>query len=388
VNTENTINTIFHCIGIPACVADVKDEVLISSRDMNENVYSHDFITECRRQYLTGDATGTLPVVLSIENNLLVGIIGLDAENIFILGPAKSSDYSNANSKYDIDFESLGTAHYLRFAGLMSLATELVTGREILPDEIIFISTSKASDIQASEAILLNNIFNNREAYDFHTPTSFETAAMDAIAAGDQAELKRRLSDPVQGKIGQMSGDILRQHKYLFVAIATMVSRAAIRGGMDEEIARSLFDTYCMQMDECDEIQDIIALAYKMTFDFCEKVSIHLGNTPYSPAVKKCVSYISRHLHDDIKLTDLALACRMSTRGISKKFRIETGIPISDFIHRKKMREACYLLKYSDYTISEIASILQYNTQSYFTKVFHDIYDNTPKQFRDSEHIS
>jgi AraC-like DNA-binding protein len=80
----------------------------------------------------------------------------------------------------------------------------------------------------------------------------------------------------------------------------------------------------------------------------------------------------------------LALTCRMSTRGISKRFRAETGLAVSDFIHRKKMREACYLLKYTDYSISEIGNILQYNTQSYFTKVFHDIYDTTPKQYRDS----
>jgi AraC-like DNA-binding protein len=172
------------------------------------------------------------------------------------------------------------------------------------------------------------------------------------------------------------------------VAVATMVSRAAIRGGMDEEISRSLFDAYCMQMDESEDVQDIIALAYKMAFDFCDKVASHLGNSQYSPAIKKCVTYISRHLHEDIKLTDLALACRTSTRGISKKFRAETGMAVSDFIHRKKMREACYLLKYTDYSISEIGNILQYNTQSYFTKVFHDIYDTTPKQYRDNAHIS
>jgi AraC-like DNA-binding protein len=384
VNTENTINTIYQCIGIPACVADAKNEVLLTSQHMNENTYPPEFIAECRKQYLARDPKGTLPVVLSIDRNLLVGVVGIGTQNIFIVGPANSGDYPNDNSKYDKDFESITTMHYLRFAGLMSMATQLITGAEIRPDEIIFESTSMAVGTQASEAILLNNIFANREAYDFHTPTSFETAAMDAIAAGDPVELKRRLSETVQGKIGQMSRDNLRQYKYLFVAVATMVSRAAIRGGMDEEIARSLFDAYCIQMDENDDIQDIIALAYKMAFDFCDKVSIHLGKTPYSPAIKKCVTYISRHLHDEIKLTDLALTCRMSTRGISKKFRAETGMAISDFIHRKKMREACYLLKYSEYSISEIANILQYNTQSYFTKVFHDIYDTTPKQFRDN----
>jgi hypothetical protein len=270
MNIENTINTIFQGIGIPTCIADTQNEVAVSPRGMSNTLYSQDFIKECRNQYLNRDKDGVLPAILSFDPGILVGIVQLKDEKTFILGPVNSIEYSNENSNYASDSKVHKTMHYLRFAGLLSMVAELITGSEFRPDEIIFVSTTKNIGTQASEAMLLNNIFANREAYDFHTSTSFEISVMDSIAAGDAIELKRRLSEPMQGKVGEMSTDYLRQYKYLFVAVATMVSRAAIRGGMDEEIARSLFDAYCMQMDESNEVQDIIALAYKMAFDFCD----------------------------------------------------------------------------------------------------------------------
>lgn len=44
------------------------------------------------------------------------------------------------------------------------------------------------------------------------------------------------------------------------------------------------------------------------------------------------------------------------------------GIP--EYIHREKLREARYLLDYTDYTLAEIAGFLNYPTQSYFTQIF------------------
>ncbi|MDR1798109.1 MAG: AraC family transcriptional regulator [Clostridiales Family XIII bacterium] len=233
-------------------------------------------------------------------------------------------------------------------------------------------------------ARMTEELFDARERSEFHTPYSFEQLGMEAIEAGDADALKKLLRAPIPGRVGELSEDSLQQEKFLFVALVTMASRAAIRGGVEEEVARTLADVYCRQADGMRSVTDITALCYRMALHFCNKVAEGLGQTRFSPAVKKCCTYISYNLHKEISLSDLAKLTGVSSHTISKKFRLETGYSVKDYIVHKKLEEAKYLLKYSDMSLSDIANYLQFCTQSYFTKVFREFTGYTPKQYRDA----
>ena len=56
---------------------------------------------------------------------------------------------------------------------------------------------------------------------------------------------------------------------------------------------------------------------------------------------------------------------------------------ISDYIQSKKLETSQNMLRYSDYSISEIAAILAYPSHSYFTEVFRKETGLTPSQYRD-----
>jgi AraC-like DNA-binding protein len=60
------------------------------------------------------------------------------------------------------------------------------------------------------------------------------------------------------------------------------------------------------------------------------------------------------------------------------------------YIQKKKIETAQNMLKYSDYSPAQIASILAFPTQSYFVEVFKKRVGMTPKKyqelcFRDTE---
>jgi AraC-like DNA-binding protein len=54
------------------------------------------------------------------------------------------------------------------------------------------------------------------------------------------------------------------------------------------------------------------------------------------------------------------------------------------FVQRKKIEEAKNLIVYSDLSISEIYSVLNFHDQSYFIKVFKKLTGLTPKQFKNN----
>ena len=69
-----------------------------------------------------------------------------------------------------------------------------------------------------------------------------------------------------------MAQDQLRQRKNLFIVTATLVSRAAIQGGMQVEDAFSLSDSYIRQCERMASPDRIANLQYRMLLDYTERV--------------------------------------------------------------------------------------------------------------------
>ena len=67
----------------------------------------------------------------------------------------------------------------------------------------------------------------------------------------------------------------------MFIVTATLVSRAAIRGGMDVDDAFSHSDSYIQQCELLSLPEEIMNLQYRMILDYTERVErLHLGNPP------------------------------------------------------------------------------------------------------------
>jgi YesN/AraC family two-component response regulator len=84
-------------------------------------------------------------------------------------------------------------------------------------------------------------------------------------------------------------------------------------------------------------------------------------------------------LIEDISLSQLAERAAMNPSYLSVLFKKEVGISISEYIQQAKIDETKSLLTYTDHTLTEIATLLNFHDQSYFTKVFTGV---TPKQYK------
>lgn len=264
---------------------------------------------------------------------------------------------------------------------LMSLVTKLAHGTAIADEDILFVDNTAHTSYSYEK--LGGQMFALREEAEFHVPTDFESGVCAAIEAGDAELLERRLQEPAQGKIGKMSSNPLQQQKYSLVSFATLISRAAIRGGMSDEEAFNLSDIYCQRADVQRDIPSLEKLAWAMAVDYCTRVAQARKRSIQSPPVRACVEYISEHLHGELRLETLARHCGLCSRSLSLKFKAELGMGIPEYIHKEKLREAKYLLERTDYTLTQITTFLNYPTQSYFTQIFKKYEGCTPQQYRD-----
>lgn len=216
-----------------------------------------------------------------------------------------------------------------------------------------------------------------------HNTFALEQTIVNFIRRGDTAALKEWLSSVPAVQGGVLAADQLRQVKNTFIVTATLVSRAAIRGGMDVNDALSLSDAYIQKCELLNDLERVVNLQYHMVFDYTEQVEKLLHGKHPSKLVRDVANYIQHHLSEPISTEDIARALFISRSRLSVKFKEETNENLVDFILKEKTEEAKRLLRYTDKTSVAISAYLGFSSQSHFSKVFKKYTGKTPNEYRD-----
>ena len=224
----------------------------------------------------------------------------------------------------------------------------------------------------------------NREDLILHAPYEPEMEFYNAVKSGDIKKVKSYLKQGFTSTpgLGRLSDNNIRNFRYHFIITAAMISRACIEAGLSHEQAYSLSDFYIQKADRLDTLAKIDRLHDDMVLSYTELMSNLKASSMYSKPVIKCINYIYAHLHMRITLKDLSKEVSLSESYLSRLFKQETGVSISEYISVQKIETAKNMLMYSDYSPAQIASILGYPSQSYFTECFKKATGSTPKRFK------
>ena len=159
---------------------------------------------------------------------------------------------------------------------------------------------------------LESSYFSQRELTNMPVPFALEQMFTKCVQTGNTAELKRLLDTYLSGTAGTLSSTPLRQSKDTSIAIAAVISRAAIAGGLSAESACRLSDVYVQQMETCGEVKDVYMLCARMVFDLTERVANVQRQTAYSFPITQCIQFITDHLHEELSLSILADQVQLS----------------------------------------------------------------------------
>ncbi|SFE89486.1 Response regulator receiver domain-containing protein [Paenibacillus catalpae] len=96
------------------------------------------------------------------------------------------------------------------------------------------------------------------------------------------------------------------------------------------------------------------------------------------------VAYLDGHYFEDVGLIDIATRYHMDPSYLSRQFKAATGENFIEYVTRKRMEKACELLRQSDSKVSDIAELVGYENQRYFSQVFKKFTGRTPSEFRES----
>lgn len=186
--------------------------------------------------------------------------------------------------------------------------------------------------------------------------------------------------------VGVLSRNHITNLKYHFVITTAMITRLCKQKGMELEQAFRMSDFYIQRLDDIHTVQGIRSLHDEMVLDYTEKMRRICRSDTNSRHISVCKEYIYSHLKERITIDDLADELGVSASYLSRLFKKETGSSVSAYIRRQKIEMAKNLLRYSDYSMIDIANRLSFSSQSHFIQQFREYAGMTPKKYRDLNH--
>ena len=226
----------------------------------------------------------------------------------------------------------------------------------------------------------------SRESFVPHTPYRYEKDMLEAVRLGDLA-LARKCVEVLDktGQAGKLSSNPLRQAQIIFISYITQITRAAMDGGVEEDLAYAMSDSYIQTSEKCTALSQIDGLRARALRDFVSAVKHKKESPPYSKAVRRAIGYIRSHIKEKISLSQLAQASALSSGRFSHLFREETGMTPLAYVQKERLETAKSMLLYTDYPISEISAALCFSSESHFIKVFREYTGKTPGRYRKSQ---
>lgn len=230
------------------------------------------------------------------------------------------------------------------------------------------------------------NSYLAKEYQEIHGTYHFENTLLSYIRDGEVDKLNDFLQQTVNSselREGTLADTPLRQAKNLFLGLVVMVGKiGAIGGGMDVEETYRLIDLYNQECEKAPSVDAVKLLQYHMILDFTERVAQCKIPQNVSREIFSCIQFIQNHTNFSIGINDVTKYIRRSRAWLTKNFRRECGITITEFITQSKIRDAKRLLRYSDKSLEEISNYLCFSSQAYFQTVFKKNTGITPKEYR------
>lgn len=230
------------------------------------------------------------------------------------------------------------------------------------------------------------NISERRQEVRLHHDLEYEKKVLQCITEGNKEEVIEHWRNSGNwGEPGVLSKKShLRNSKNLGITVITLATRAAMDGGLHHEIAYTLSDMYIQNLEELQSSRDVDHFIEYVLGDFAERVEKN-RELNYSKPINRCLNYIFSHLYEDISLNKLARVADVHPNYLSSLFKKEVGTNVKTYISAAKVEEAKTLIRFTDYSLLKISTLLDFHDQSYFTKTFKKFTGVTPNYYKKHE---
>ena len=217
------------------------------------------------------------------------------------------------------------------------------------------------------------------------TPYSFDTeqSLLRAVRQANREQAQKLLNN-LLGHVLFSSGGELSVIKTRIYELLVLISRAAIEAGANPE--QTLRDNQ-RYLPEINRITDFDALFLWLTrvMNSLMDSIFRFKGLRHANVIHQSVQYISTHYAERLTLEDMAQRVYLSPAYFSRVFKQETGETFTAYLNRVRIDHSRALLRRKDLRLVDIALMVGFEDQSYFTKVFKKVAGISPLRYREGK---
>jgi two-component system, response regulator YesN len=209
-----------------------------------------------------------------------------------------------------------------------------------------------------------------------------ENKLLHAIARGDPHRLKKAMEE-FQGipRPYRHPHAPVRSMKNLSFSHNTLFRKAAESVGVHPLYLDSISGKFAIQIEQAQSIGELESLYEEMPQTYCKMVQ-ELALATLPSLIREAVTYIRFNIDQPLSLSRIADTLGVHPSYLSRAFKKELGMTLTDYINKLRIEEAKYLLDSANASVTEAALSVGYNDPHYFSKVFTRLEQVTPQEYR------
>lgn len=216
-----------------------------------------------------------------------------------------------------------------------------------------------------------------------------ENALIQAVGRGNEVLAMECANRFLSYRMPRRLASQLRDDRDLCITLNTVLRKAAERAGVHPIHIDSFSNGNVQHIEQLANEEQIHSFRNKMIRGYCRLVNTY-NLRDYSLPIQKAITYISTDLTSDLSLKSLAGQLNVNSSYLSTLFKKETGLPLTEYVNRRRIDMAKELLANTSYPLKSIATQCGISDIQYFTRMFKRITGMTPKTYRiqvNADHI-
>ena len=213
-------------------------------------------------------------------------------------------------------------------------------------------------------------------------PIEKERELVRRVASADQ-EGAARLLNEILGAVFFSASYDFEAVKARTLELMVLLSRAAVEGGAATD---EIFGINHEHLREIDSIHTLDALSHwlaRILRRFTDCVFV-LKDVKHVDVMQKSIRYIRTHYQEKLSLDAVAATVGLSPSYFSRIFKEEMGVPFTRYLNGVRIERGKELLNATRLELSDVASLVGFEDQSYFNRVFKRLTGTSPGRYRES----
>ena len=179
----------------------------------------------------------------------------------------------------------------------------------------------------------------------------------------------------------QCMTDRLRSAKNSGIILNTLLRRVVENCQVHPFYIDKLFSSFMKKIELQLSVEGVVELFREIVIKYTMLVKNH-SLCQYSPLIRKVMVNIDKDLAGDLTLRTQARLLDVNSSYLSATFKKETGFTLTEYVTRKRMEYAKFLLDSTNMQIHTIASYCGIPDICYFTKIFKRQVGMSPTEYR------